>query len=75
MKKLIILFLCVCIALCFAGCADDYPTVSINPKPFDNIIEIDLGNKQLKFNTFERIDDEEGTKLILYFDKASEKEK
>lgn len=72
MKKLIILFLCMCAMLCLTGCGNNFPLISINAKPFTSTIQINLGNKKLAFNTFERIDDEAGTKLILYFDKIEE---
>lgn len=58
--------------LTLCGCSENYPRVTIDPSAFGNLIRIDIAGAA-KFNRFERFDDENAVKIVIYFDKEVKK--
>lgn len=67
-SRVVLVIMSLGLIMSLSGCKDNYPSIKIDQSPMASIVEIDLGNGS-KFRTFERFDDENETKLVLYFDK------
>ena len=68
MNRILFVIAVTLMLLFLSGCAEDYPRIKIMNTPWSSVISLDLGNCST-FNHFERFDDENETKIVLYFDK------
>ena len=68
MKRILFVIAMALMPLFLSGCGEDYPRINIVNSPWSSVISLDIANRST-FNHFERFDDENETKIILYFNK------
>ena len=72
MKRILFVITVALMLLFLSGCGEDYPKIKIMSSQWSSVIFLDVANRST-FDHYERFDDENETKIIIYFNKKKEK--